>query len=94
MADAVDRNCFVLRNPFISGQRMEGGAVLMDAATGECFELNRVGAEVWEQLASDSDVAKVVSAVASRYGVAEDRVAADVRVLIDQMLARGIVRLK
>jgi len=92
MADAVDRH--VLPNPLISAQRMETGAVLMDAATGECFELNRVGAEVWAQIATGGDVTKVVSVLASRYGVAEDRVSADVSTLIDQMLARGLVRLK
>ena len=96
MADAVDRPfAFALQpNPLISAQRMETGAVLMDAASGECFELNRVGAEVWEEIASSGDVTKVVSVLASRHGVAEDRVAADVGKLIDQMLARGIVRLK
>jgi len=92
MADAVDRQ--LLANPLITAQRMEAGAVLMDAATGECFELNRVGAEVWEQIAGGGDMTKVVAVLANRYGVAEDRISADVATLIDEMLARGLVRLK
>jgi predicted Rdx family selenoprotein len=96
MADAVDRPLLSnwLPNPLISAQRMETGAVLMDAATGDCFELNRIGAEVWEQIASGGDVAAMVAGLASRYGVAVDRVSEDVRKLIDQLLARGLVRLK
>jgi hypothetical protein len=92
MADAVDRQ--LLANPLITAQRMEAGAVLMDAATGECFELNRVGADVWEQIASGGEVTKVVAVLASRYGVAEERVSADVAKLIEELLARGLVRLK
>ncbi|MEA2696692.1 MAG: hypothetical protein QOI66_963 [Myxococcales bacterium] len=92
MADAVDRQ--LLANPLITAQRMEAGAVLMDAATGECFELNRVGAEVWEQIASGGDMTKVVTVLANRYGVAEARISADIAKLIDEMLARGLVRLK
>jgi hypothetical protein len=92
MADAVDRP--LLPNPLISAQRMETGAVLMDAASGDCFELNRIGAEVWEQIASGGEVAAMVTGLASRYGVAVDRVSEDVGTLIDQLLARGLVRLK
>jgi len=92
MADAVDRQ--LLANPLITAQRMEAGAVLMDAATGECFELNRVGAEVWEQIASGGDMTKVVTVLANRYRMAEDLISADVARLVDELLARGLVRLK
>ena len=92
MADAVDRP--LQPNPLISAQRMETGAVLMDAATGDCFELNRVGAEVWEQIARGGDVATMVAGLASRYGVAAEQVSEDVGKLIDQLLARGLVRRK
>ena len=98
MADAVDRSSSLLSswlpNPLVSAQRMETGAVLMDAATGECFELNRVGAEVWDQIARGGDLAAVVATLAGRYGMAADQVAADVAKLIDQLLAQGLVRPK
>jgi len=33
--------------PTVVATRMPDGAVLVDSETGECFELNRVGARVW-----------------------------------------------
>jgi len=92
MAEVVERQ--LLANPSVSSERMVSGAVLIDATTGECFELNRIGAEVWEQIVNGTEITEVITILTRRYGVAENRITSDVGRLIDQLMARGLVRLK
>ena len=54
-------------NPLVAAQPIEGGAVLMDAATGECFELNRAGAEIWAMLTAGKTSEEIATALADRY---------------------------
>jgi len=70
---------------------MAGGAVLIDNATGECFELNRTGARIWECIVQGADLDGVVDVIASESSVERSVVAADAANLIDALARRGIV---
>ncbi|HEX3694569.1 MAG TPA: PqqD family protein [Polyangia bacterium] len=90
MAIGADRSWTV--NPLVSAAPMDAGVVLIDAATGECFELNRVGTEIWTALQGGTPPTQIAADLADRYGVPLAQVAADVDRLFEQMIARGILR--
>jgi hypothetical protein len=70
---------------------MPQGAVLMDNATGECFELNRIGARIWECLVRGEELDGVVDAIASDHSVQRSIVSADATNLIGELVRRGIL---
>jgi hypothetical protein len=80
-------------SPLIVAQKMAKGAVLMNTANGECFELNVVGAAVWEHLGQGAPLPVLVETIADHYGVDRETVAADVLRLIDDLARQGIVML-
>jgi len=55
------------------------GAVLVNLTTGACFELNRVGFEIWELLASGAKEESICETLAQRYAVDREVLVADVR---------------
>jgi hypothetical protein len=67
------------------------GGMLVNMLTGICFELNRVGADVWVSLTAGATVERTIETLTARYGVAPDAVAADVNDFCDRMLAAGLV---
>ena len=73
---------------------MANGMVLMDASNGDCFELNRVGAEVWNAVVDGKPIETITRDIAARYDVSLDQVAEHINRLLDELTARKIVRLR
>jgi hypothetical protein len=90
MRDDLDRPLVI--NPLVVVQRMPKGAVLMDTASGQCFELNGMGLEVWSELERGVSPSQIIRTLAARYRVPEGQVAADIGKLVNQLLGQGIVR--
>jgi hypothetical protein len=78
-------------NPTISAAAMADGAVLIDSATGECFELNRTGARIWESLVRGDELDGVLDAIAAESSIERSIVAADTAILIDALARRGLI---
>ena len=78
-------------NPSIVVQPMESGAVLMNMATGDCFELNHIGVDVWTGLANGQTPAAIVAALAARYDRSPSEIESDVRALLADLTRHGLV---
>lgn len=65
--------------------------VLFDPRSRRCYRLNPPAAAVWQALEGAASEAEVVAAVAARFGVAPPVVAADVRALLAELAAQGLV---
>ena len=72
---------------------MPEGAILFCTATEVYFSLNQVGVSVWRLLPPVcSTEAEVVSSLAAKHpGVNAETIAADVRNLIGDLIANGLV---
>lgn len=68
------------------------GAMLVDMATGQCYRLNRVGADVWALLRQPLSLADVCRQLGDRYEVARGTLEQDVRALAERFLAQTLVR--
>lgn len=78
-------------NPMIVAHQASEGAVLVDVNTGDCYELNRVGAEIWERLCRGESVEQVVEALSTSYAAAQTSIASDVATLIEELARSGIL---
>ena len=72
-------------------QRTEIGAVLMDQATGNCFELNHIGAEIWKLLSEGAATEAIAAQLSASYDVSQAVVAADVEALVLSLAQHGLI---
>ena len=75
----------------VSAAPMTDGAVLIESTTGECFELNRTGARIWESLGRGEDLDLLIDAIAAESSVPRSVVAGDTAALIDTLARRGLI---
>jgi hypothetical protein len=75
----------------IAASEIDGGAVLVDMASGQCFELNRIGLEIWHAIGRRQTLREIYDVLADRYPRAGERLMADLANLADALLAAGLV---
>jgi Coenzyme PQQ synthesis protein D (PqqD) len=67
------------------------GAVLVDMETGQCYRLNRVGAEIWSMLEIPSALHEICEGVAARYGRLSTSIEHEVRELVDHLKKEQLI---
>jgi hypothetical protein len=72
-------------------RELEGEAVILDLGSGRYFGLNRVGTRVWTLLDAGLPVDAIVAAISDEYDAEPQRIARDVRTLLDELVARGLI---
>jgi hypothetical protein len=77
--------------PNVAARDINDGAVLVNTGSGACFELNRIGFEIWKLLGPGATVGGVCEALAGRYAVEPEVLAADVRSLFDALMRAGLI---
>jgi hypothetical protein len=81
----------LVANPNVVVQQTNDGAILMDMASGDCFELNRLGAEVWARLGKGESPTELAASVAAGYGVPAATVESDVQALLRLLTQNGLL---
>lgn len=69
----------------------DDGAVLLHQGTGEFWQLNRTGGRMLRRIVDGEDPDAVAADLAGRHGVALATVAADVRLVVERLLAERLV---
>jgi hypothetical protein len=87
----VPADSLFLSRPEVAAREIDDGAVLVNMNSGGCFELNRIGFEIWKLLQQKTTIAGVCEALADRYPVAREVLIADAKDLIDALLRSGLV---
>jgi hypothetical protein len=78
-------------NPSVVAQATAEGAVLLEVTSGECFELNQTGAEIWTRVVKGEPLDEVVASIAGRHDIAVSLVEADARALVMDLKRRGLI---
>ena len=66
---------------------------ILNSETGTYFGLDAVGSRIWCLMADGTAVDEVVSTLLTEYEVDEQRARQDLRDLIDQLVARALVKI-
>ncbi len=77
----------------VAAKILDGEAIMINLANGMYYSMDGVGVEAWVMIADGHGLAEVSSRLARRYGVSEERVAADVQRLAEELLEERIVRI-
>lgn len=72
-------------------QEIGGESVLLDLRTSTYFGLDPVGTRIWQLLAADGQVGRVVEQMLAEYDVARPRLEADVAALLAELAEAGLV---
>ncbi|MEO7799286.1 MAG: PqqD family protein [Opitutaceae bacterium] len=78
--------------PTLVSKRMAQGAVLVDSETGDCFELNRIGADIWSELERGVSAVGIADALAIRHHISCETAVKDVRNLVEDLVRRGLLK--
>jgi Coenzyme PQQ synthesis protein D (PqqD) len=82
------------RRPDIAAQPLDSGAVLVDLTGGRCFELNRVGSEIWTRLDGTATLAEIREELRARYAIDVDVLDRDLLELGASLLASNLIVLE
>jgi hypothetical protein len=78
-------------SPDVVFREVDGEAVLLDLASGRYFGLNAVGTRVWSALADGGTIENAIAAIAAEFDAPEAQIAGDVRALVADLVARGLL---
>lgn len=77
----------------VSAREFDGEWVVLDLQGGNYFGLDDIGGKVWSHLSTGRSPEEIASLLAPEYDVSEAQLLRDVRVLVDELLERNLVRL-
>lgn len=67
-------------------------AVIQNISTRVCFNLDQIGTRMWELIADYRSREDVIAALLNEYDVEEKQLRRDVDRLIQQLIAKGLVK--
>ena len=81
------------RSPTVLAAEVDGEVVMMSIERGHYFGLDDIGSDIWKRLEPPCSFSALIDGLAADYEADRATIAADVRVLLDGMLADHVVRL-
>jgi len=82
---------FQPRDEEVAAKVLDGEAIIINLANGIYYSTDKVGALVWEQLQAGSSLEEVIGAVTGRYEVGREQAEADVRQLVQELVAENLL---
>jgi hypothetical protein len=78
----------------VSAREFDGEWVVLDLRGGNYFGLDHLGGTILNQLSTGHSPAEIAALLAPNYEVREEMLLGDVLALVDELLARDLVRLQ
>jgi hypothetical protein len=72
-------------------QKLDSGTVLVNTESGDCFELNQIGHEIWESIRRGLSPTEITRKLIERYPDDGTHIASDVESLIDDLVRQRIL---
>jgi len=69
----------------------EGGSMLVDLKSGHCFQLNRVGADIWGFFQGGGSPSTIVDDLLGRYEIDRAKLEEDVGRLVRDLTGHGLL---
>ena len=92
MPDPIADVTVISRSPSVLAAEVEGEIVMMSIERGHYFGLDDIGSDIWKRLELPCSFSALIDGLAADYDADRATIAADVRELLDRMLADDVVR--
>jgi hypothetical protein len=89
--DTAASPCFE-RKPDVTGRTLVDRTILLNATTGNCFELNAVGSAIWATLDGSRSWEQISAEVARRFAVTGEQADLDVQRFATDLVAADLIR--
>jgi Coenzyme PQQ synthesis protein D (PqqD) len=83
----------ISRSPSVLAAEVEGAIMMMSINQSKYFSLDKIGSDIWQRIEPRCSFANLIDRLAVDYDADRAIIAADVRVLLDRMVAQDIVTL-
>ena len=90
----ISDSASVVASRDLLSSELAGELVVLDLSSGEYYSLDEVGIRVWQLLQEPATVSAIRDAVVSEYDVDPVRCEHDIRALLGEMAARGLVEIR
>lgn len=92
MTDALrDDSILQANDREVAAKVVDGEAVLINLSNGLYYSMDKVGGVVWSMIAGGTSITRIADSVAKHYTRPADQVQTDVRQLVEQLLAEGLI---
>ena len=81
------------RSPSVLAAEVDGEIVMMSIERGHYFGLDDIGSDIWKRLEPPCSFSALIDGLAADYDADRATIVADVRALLDRMMADDVVRL-
>jgi hypothetical protein len=82
-----------VRVEHVLARRVDSALVILDPESGQHYQLNDVGTQVWELCSGRLTIDEIVEILERRYAVARTVLREDVGALVDALAEQGLVLL-
>lgn len=88
---AITEASIVSRAPDVIATELDGEAVLMSIARGQCYGFDAIGTRIWSMIEHPTPLGEVVAALVSEYDVAPDACRQDVTRLLSELARERLI---
>ncbi|HEY8774918.1 MAG TPA: PqqD family protein [Gaiellaceae bacterium] len=82
---------FRVNSPRVMHETIEGEVIVIDLTTGSYYSLRDASAEIWREIESGADEARIGAALEHRYEGPREEILAGVGRLLDELAAEGLI---
>jgi hypothetical protein len=84
---------FVINTSEVTGQVIDGEAIIMNLSTGMFYSTDKVGASIWSWVEQGLSVGEIVAEITVQYDVSEAQARLDLEELVGQLVAENLVQI-
>jgi Coenzyme PQQ synthesis protein D (PqqD) len=85
---------FAINTSEVTGQVIDGEAIIMNLATGMFYSIDNVGASIWTWIEQGFSVGEITAQITAHFDVSEDRARSDLEDLAGQLIAENLVEVR
>ena len=89
----VSENLVVARNDDLMSARVGSEVVMLHLERNAYYDLDAIGAVIWERLATPSSVGPLIDSLVEQYAVDRETCARDVLAFLAEALTEGVIRI-
>jgi hypothetical protein len=75
----------------VEARQLAEGSVIVDMRTGQCYRLNRVGAEIWSLLDRPLAIPEICASIADRYQRSLTAIEPEITAMIEHLAREKLV---